>query len=807
MVVFIILILMTLCPLFVIAADQNERLLIPYQKPPRAIIDIAEAPFTPGASVDPRGQFMLLLDRPSMPVIKDIALPEIGLGGLRINPATNGKSRGYYWSNLSILEIKNGQKHQVSSLPTSPRLSNVRWAPNGEYIAFAQTTEHAVELWIVKMSSCQAQKVNSIHLNNLHDDPFYWTSRSDKLVCLTVSKSKGPKPQARSFPSGPIIRENSGKIAPARTYQNLLQNFFDEQLFEYYLNTQIVLVSLTGLQEPLGKSDLIVRAEPSPNGRYILVERLRRPFSYSVPYYRFPLHIDIVDFSGNFVYRFAELPLAENIPIQFGSCRTGPREIQWRADHDATIFWVEAEDNGDPRKKAQVRDQLYLLSEPFSGKPIPLMSLDLRFGDVYWSSGSLAIVDEWWWDTRRLRTWVVQPDHHDSKPRLMFDYSWEDQYNNPGDPILQRSQRGTLTLATTKRNSEIFYSGKGASPEGDRPFLDQISIKNFKKKRLFRSESPHYERVKAIIDTQKKIIITRREAQNEPPNYYYRNLRKNKTIALTDFPHPYPHLATISKSIIQYQRSDGVQLSGTLYLPADYSIDKGPLPLIMWAYPKNYKSAAAASQVRDSPHRFIWLPRWSPLVWLTQGYAVLDDPAMPIVGSDQQKPNDTFLEQLIANARAAVQKVDDMGIAHPDRIVIGGHSYGAFMAVNLLAHSDLFRAGIAQSGAYNRTLTPFGFQNEQRTLWEASNVYVQMSPFMHAHKINEPLLLIHGEKDNNTGTYPLQSKRLYQALKGHGATVRLVLLPHESHSYKASESILHVLWETQQWLESHVKPK
>jgi dipeptidyl aminopeptidase/acylaminoacyl peptidase len=300
-------------------------------------------------------------------------------------------------------------------------------------------------------------------------------------------------------------------------------------------------------------------------------------------------------------------------------------------------------------------------------------------------------------------------------------------------------------------------------------------------------------------------VLTRRESVQEPPNYFYHNLEKNRTVQLTGFPHPTPQLKGITKELIRYNRDDGLKLTARLYLPDGYTTADGPLPMVMWAYPREYKSADAAGQVTDSPYRFIRTSWSSPVVWLLRGYAVLDYPSMPIIGEGDEEPNDSFIEQLVAGAKAAIDEVVRRGVADPERIAIGGHSYGAFMTANLLAHSDLFRAGIARSGAYNRSLTPFGFQSEDRTFWEAPETYFAMSPFMHADKVDEPILLIHGEADNNSGTYPMQSERFYNALKGHGAICRLVMLPHESHGYRARESALHVLYETDRWLEKYVK--
>jgi dipeptidyl aminopeptidase/acylaminoacyl peptidase len=225
----------------------------------------------------------------------------------------------------------------------------------------------------------------------------------------------------------------------------------------------------------------------------------------------------------------------------------------------------------------------------------------------------------------------------------------------------------------------------------------------------------------------------------------------------------------------------------------------------MWAYPREYRNAKDAAQVRGSQYNFSIIKYGSPIFWVTQGYCVMENVEMPIVGTEDKEPNDTYIEQLIMDAEAAIKVITDMGVGDPERVGVGGHSYGGFMTGNLLTHTKLFKAGIARSGAYNRTLTPFGFQAETRTYWEAPEVYNAMSPFMYANQLSGALLLVHGELDNNTGTFPIQSERFYQALKGHKATVRYVVLPLESHSYSAKENILHLLYEENAWLEKYVK--
>jgi dipeptidyl aminopeptidase/acylaminoacyl peptidase len=606
-----------------------------------------------------------------------------------------------------------------------------------------------------------------------------------------------------------VIQESIGKPAPARTFQDLLRNRHDEALFEHYLTAQVERITLRGDRTPLGACGLFRRAEPSPSGEYLLVETVHRPFSYLVPVDRFPVRVEVWDAAGRVVRAIADLSLAEEVPTVRGAVRPGPRAFGWRADAPATLCWTEAQDGGDPRAPAEVRDRVYALPAPFEGEPAEVARLGLRFGGVRWGHARLALVEDWWWQTRRRRTWVLDPADPAAAgagggPRLLFDRTWEDRYRDPGTPLLRRTPAGTRVLLTTADGGVLFLAGDGASPEGDRPFLDQLDLDSSEARRLWRAEAPYYERVVEVLDETDLVVLTRRESADAPPSYVVRDLQRHTLRPLTDFPHPAPQLAGVHKELIRYTRADGVPLTALLYLPPGYAPGDGPLPLLMWAYPLEYKSAAAAGQVRDSPYRFVRPAGDSPLHLLTQGYAVLENPAMPIVGEGDQEPNDTYVEQLVASARAAVGEVVRRGVAERGRIAIGGHSYGAFMAANLLAHCDEFAAGIARSGAYNRTLTPFGFQAEDRTFWQAPQVYAAMSPFAHADRITRPLLLIHGEADNNAGTYPLQSERYFEALKGHGATVRLVMLPHESHGYRARESVLHVLWEMLAWLDTHL---
>ncbi len=778
-----------------------------YQTPPPALAALVDAPPTPQVRLSPDHAHLLLLDQPSLPSIAELAEPELRLAGLRINPRNNGPSRSGSYNRLTLRALEGGAERVVGGVPEGARIRNVAWAPDGQHVAFTVDEPDRIDLYVADVATAQARRLTDAALNDAsYGTPFAWVSEGRTLVVRAVPADRGAPPEAPLAPDGPVVQENAGKTAPARTYQDLLKNQHDEALFAHYLSTQLLRVSLDGEAVPLGQPRLVTNADPSPDGAFLLVESIHEPFSYLVPAYRFPQRIDVLDLEGNLVQEIAALPLQEEVPTAFGSVPTGLRSVDWRADAPATLSWTEALDGGDARAEADARDQVYLLEAPFSGAPTPLITLPLRYAGITWGHEGLALVSESWWATRTRRVYAVDPGNPAAAPRLVFDVSFEDRYNDPGAPLTRATPQGTDVLLTSDDGASIFLTGAGASPEGNRPFLRKMHVATGQTEELFRSEAPYFEEPEALLDVAAGLLLTRRESNTEPPNYFLRDLDAGTLAALTAFPHPYPELADIQKEFIVYAREDSVQLSATLYLPAGYDAARdGPLPALVWAYPREFKSADAAGQVSDSPYRFKRVSYWGAVPYVTQGYAVIDNAAMPVVGEGEAEPNDSFREQLVMNARAALAEGARRGVVDPDRAAIGGHSYGAFMTANLLAHSDVFRAGVARSGAYNRTLTPFGFQAEERLFWEAPEIYFQMSPFMHADKIDEPILLIHGEADNNSGTYPMQSERFYNALKGLGKTARLVMLPHESHGYRARESIMHMLWETNRWLDMHVK--
>lgn len=776
-----------------------------YRLPPEALADLALAAPTPRVMVTPDASSLLIVDLPGLPGIAELAEPELRLAGLRINPRIDARSRTRHGVGLRLVRIADGVERAILGLPETPRIEHLRFSPDSRHLAFTQRADQRIELWVADLTSLRARRLSERALHLAAGIAPAWLDDATLVVTVVPADRPAP-PAAPRVPSGPVVRENLGQRAQARTYQDLLHSPHDEALFAHHLRAQLARIALDATLVPIAEPALYWHMDPSPDGRYLLVETLHAPFSYLVPARRFPRRIAVLDRQGALVREIADLPLQESVPIAFGSVPTGPRNVAWRGDAAAALVWAEARDGGDARREATVRDRLFVLNAPFAGAPQGWIDLSLRLRTIVWSRDDLALVSSFWWKTRRARLDRVRPGDLSAPAERVFERSFEDRYSDPGEPVTVRGRFGReVLLHPAGRPNAIYQIGEGASPEGARPFLDVLDLASGKSERRFRSQAPYYERpIRPLGDGT--ALLTRRESVTEPPSYRLRSPARPAGRELLHFAHPAPQLIGLHKELITYPRADGVQLSGTLYLPPGYDAKlDGPLPMLMWAYPQEFKSAAAAAQVSGSPYRFDRISWRSPVIWLAQGYAVLDDPSMPIIGEGDAEPNDHFREQLVASAAAAVEEVVRRGVADRERIAIGGHSYGAFMTANLLAHSDLFAAGIARSGAYNRTLTPFGFQAEERTLWQAPEVYFAMSPFMHAEKVNEPILLIHGEADNNPGTFPIQSERFYHALKGHGAVARLVMLPLESHGYRARESILHLLWESNAWLEHYVK--
>jgi len=778
---------------------------ITYQVPPKEIYDLIMAKPVPSASIDDAGKWMLLMERNTFPTVAELAEPELRIAGLRINPNNFAQSRMTTLAGMSLKDISTLLEYVIKGLPANMRATSIQWSPSQNKIAFANLTNDAVDLYVIDIASFTATKINRLPLNIVTGGTFAWINDTSLIYKATFANAAKPvKPLA---PTGPVIQESLGKKAAARTYQDLIKSGYDEAMFEFYAKSQLILTDLTK-EVKIGEPAIYRNFVVSPDQKYLLLQTIDKPFSYTVTAYEFPHTAFVTDMAGKLMRKIALNPSSEGVPIGFDDSPDFPRNFSWRNDEPATVTYIKALDGGLGKSKSEWRDALMAISITSSDNETvaaELFKTTMRFKGVSWGNKNIAVFYEESYANRKFQMNRYNPST--GKSDSLFARSSDDSYSDIGNPLTQKNEFGRQTLVVLK-DKELILNADGASDEGDMPLIQAFDIASGKTRLIWRCKAPYYEYLVKMIDPSKLNFVTARESQKEVTNYYLQTTVKYKSAdkALTKFTNPYNELEGVTRQKITYKRDDGINLAGDLYLPKGYDAARdGALPILIWAYPIDYKSAADASQVRGSKNTFTRPFYGSPSLWVTRGYAILDNAEMPIVGENGKEPNDNFIPQLYLNAHAAIQALVKMGVGDSTRVAVGGHSYGAFMTVNLLAHTNLFKAGIARSGAYNRTLTPFGFQGEERTYWEAPEVYNTMSPFAYADKIKTPLLLIHGDSDNNTGTFPIQSDRLYSAIKGMGGTVRYVSLPFESHGYSAKENILHMLWETDQWLEKYVK--
>ena len=799
------------CLSTVLLAQQQTPTPSGYLLPPRPIVDVLDAPPPPTVDLAASGAAMAVLERSSLPALAELAQPMLRLAGVRINPKTNGLHRAVRYRALTIKSPGDGTERKVT-LPPNPAIGWIGFSPDSTRFAFTHTRDTGIELWVGDTATGAAKALTPAQLNNAlgstqSPSACKWVGQGASLLCAFTSASRGQPPAPPAVPTGPNIQENRGVPSPVRTYQDLLTSAYDEALFEYYATSQLALVdAASGARTPLGRPAIFHTFSPSPDGNLVLVARTKRPFSWLVPYDDFPTAVEVWDRKGTVVKQLADLPVADTVPN--GGVLPGPRAWRWQATAPATVTWAEALDGGDPKATVPHRDKVMALAAPFTGAPTELTKTEWRFTQLAWTEAGIAMLTENDRKTRMTRTWLI--DAPGGQPRKLWERSQEDSYGNPGTPL--RRAMGSGVDAVRQVGDAVYLTGSGSTPDGDRPFLDKLDLKTLQKERLFQSPDESYETVVGLISTDAARVVTRRESRTDAPNVFTRDLKANERVALTSYPDPAPPLKGAKAEMVTYQRKDGVQLRATIYTPPGWTPAQGAPACAAVGLPARvHRSAQRQPGDRLAlPLHHARLGHARTCSSSLQGYARhrRRDDAHRGRGRDRQR-----------HVRGAARRERPGGgrqgrrrwaSSIPSAWCVGGHSYGAFMTANLLAHSDIFRAGIARSGAYNRTLTPFGFQNEQRTFWEVPDVYMRMSPFANAHKIKEPILLIHGEADDNSGTFPVQSERFYVALKGHGATVRYVTLPHEAHGYQARESVLHTVAEMLNWADQwarNAKPR
>ena len=768
----------------------------PYHQPPKNVMDALNAPPTPAVSVSPQHDYAVFMQAVRYPPVAEVAQPMLRLAGIRIDSNTNALHLAQYYISYTLKRLPGGEDIHIA-LPAGAKVSAPVWSPDGKQFAFTNVTAHEVELWVaVPATGATRRLAGRVNAARIGSPAVQWLGDNRTLIVSLVPADRGAPPPEPALPKGPHVQESLGNAGPAPTYEDLLSTPHDEDLFDYYATAQLAYAdAASGKVTPFGKPGIFTTLQPSPDGQHLLTARLHKPYSYQLPANLFPQEVEVWDRNAKTEFKLASLPMAEHIPL--AGVRTGPRSYQWLPDKPATLLWVEALDGGNPKEKVPHRDKIVSLAAPFSAQPRQIFQTEERFRGLTALAGGKALVQDYERVQRIERTVKIDLESPGAPVQVIFRRNERDAYHDPGAPVTKISPDGRRQ--PLQQGDEIYLAGQGASPSGDQPFLDRFNLATGKAERMFHSSSG-FEEVVAVLDDTGSQLLTRRESPTEPPNYF---IRSGSTLTpLTHFSNPAPQAAGVKKQLVTYKRADGVPLSFTLYLPPDYQPGKR-LPAIVWAYPYEFSDADTAGQVTGHAAQAFPELNYHQLAVL-HGYALIDNAAMPIVG-DADTVNNTYVDQLLMDAQAAVDKAVEMGVADRDRIGVFGHSYGAFMTANLLAHSKLFRAGVAESGAYNRTLTPFGFQSERRTFWEAPEVYTTMSPFWFADKIKTPILLVHGEADDNTGTFPIQSERLYAAIRGNGGTVRLVMLPSEAHGYRGKESMEHVLYEELAWFDKYLK--
>lgn len=781
-----------------------------WQSPPEDLLDVLYAPQLPWVWTAPTGEYLLLVDPALYPSLSDLAAPMYKLAGLRVNPMLNsvhGRSGG---TSPRIVIVESGETIPLE-LPEEAKVYRVSFAADGEHFVLTVGQPDHLGLWVGSIGG-ELNEIEGIALNTLLDNSVNWLPDQERFIVFQIPE-RGAEPAPPAIPIGPKVAEGAGDVARS-TYEarDLLQTAHDDQLFDYYCKSELTIVDTNGGNPiVLGESAHYYNAEFSPDGNFILVEYLVGPWSHEVAWWRFAMEIEVWSSEGDFVATVASLPLADEVPAH--GVNVGPRSVNWRPTAPHELFWVEALDGGDPIAEVPYRDRIMKLDSPFDGAPEEVFRAEHRIMPwrmAWGEEGGTLMVTEY----ERLRRWyyVWLLDVDSGSEQLWYDRDVGDRYGDPGNPVMRTLSNGSRVMRQI--GDAIYFSGTGGTEEGDRPFLDLKNIYTASTERLFRCAPNRYEFFQGFAGSDNQFVI-RSESSLDVPNYYLVSIgeeidapageasRAYSMEAITHFEDPTPQLREIEKSIVHFEREDGVPLSFHLYLPPGY-VEGTPLPTVLDAYPLEYSGAATAGQVRGSSNRFMRIYAASHLYFLLRGYAVLHQTSMPMLG-DPETTYDTFVPQLVADAEAAVAKAVEIGVADPDRIGVMGHSHGALMVANLLAHTDLFRAGIARSGSYNKTNQPFGFQAERRSLFEARDTYMELSPIFYADQVNEPILIIHGDDDSNPGTLTFQSEIFFEAVRGSGGTARLVLLPFEDHGYRAQENIEHVLWEQLRWFDKYVK--
>lgn len=733
---------------------------------PSEVRRLLESEPLPPAAVGPRRRYLLLVHERGLLSLDQLAEPAIEIAGRRINPRTAARHAPIDYYALTLVDLETGERSRVP-LPENVTIGFPAWSPDGTKFAFTVRHSNGTELWVGDPRTARASVVVDA-LNASRGRPCTWAPDSRRLYCKRLAHENrlAEVPAA----AGAAL----GRYAQQGAYGQPVM--LSRELVAGLLESQLVRVdSATGRHQAVGSPAAIESVRPAPGGGRLLVTRIHEPYPRVSGVDRVLRVTEVWDRHGEVA---AELP-------------DDTRAVSWNAAAPATLTWVERRDG---------RDHVVELTPPYEGRARDVFELPNSFSGLRWlGDTSAAIVHDYDADAGRTTMWRVGFGRGGTNAERLVRYA----SGSPRLPITLSNGRGGAPVLV--HDGGFYVRGETETERGRRAFLDRISLADGGAERLWESRAAGHETLVDVLSADAAVLLTRYESSSEPPRYFATASAGTTLWSITSSERAAAPLADARRLRLRYERGDGVALGGSLHLPPGYEGTER-LPLVVWAYPRRFGTAADAMPAQHVADRFPGLERALRLFFVLRGYAVLDEVSMPIVGRPGEA-NDTFIEQVKANAEAAIGAAEATGFVDGSRVAVAGHSYGAFMVANLLAHSDLFEAGAALSGAYNRTLTPFGFQTERRTLWEAPETYLAMSPILYSHRIDAPLLLVHGLLDDNAGTSPLQSTQFYEAIRGNGGDAGLLLLPWEGHSYRARESVMRTAARLLDWFDRHVKDK
>jgi dienelactone hydrolase len=776
-------------------------------------------------------------DHVMIPVREDFSSLELmmqktyRLGMLEICPNVNREWRlsTYGIKGLKIFSIAQ-KKSWVVQLPKNILISDMVWSPDGKKIAFLSHLRQGSQVWITDVESGKVEAIHEAFVmatltgrrryrRDVISSPsqmLQWTPNGS-VITLVVPENRGAEPKRDPIPDSPIIRHTREKATPTPTYPFLLRTSYDRELFRYYTTAQLAELVPGKPLRAIGDPAMYMNVSLSPDGLYILAEKLTEPFSFIVSYSDFPRDLVVMDMDGEILSSIRRIPLQE---VAARRDRNGPlddlpRDVAWRPDGKGLSFlWrvpkTEEGKSKDEEEKdknnngLERKDRLMLLSPPFDlDRAEVIVSSQKKFEEIsYGVDGRYAFAKiSGRGEDFEKGTDIVAYDLGKTPPKrivLLKDIEEENPLEMPGNILRTMSGNGVISALTSSDGGAIYLQGEGYRKDFiNRPFIDRIEIETGKKERIFESAADMYERPLVALDGDLKAIVVSRESRTVFPDSWLWK-EGGSVMRLTSNRNPFPEFADCKREDFVFERRDGLEIRGHISLPVGYQSGE-KVPAVFWTYPREYgsfKEYERAALRRHNLNAFLQLStRNASDIWLSQGYAVVV-PDIPIIGEDEDY-NNNYITHLVDSMYAAIRKVDELGNVDVDHLGHGGHSYGAFATANILARTPFFKAGIAGDGAYNRTLTPMTFQSERRFIWEAQDVYLEMSPFFQADHIDTPLLMYHGAVDNNTGTFLIQSERLIQALTGLGKNAVLYIYPFESHGPRCKETYMD-MWA--RWL-------